>query len=64
MRASFAGWNGHEVDTQGDAFFVAFARATDAPAAARTAPGEEAFEAVWAEGQAMKLEQVLLASNS
>ena len=30
LRASFQEWNGHEVDTQGDAFFVAFARATDA----------------------------------
>src|SRR5690242_18968310 len=30
LRASFQQWNGHEVDTQGDAFFVAFARATDA----------------------------------
>ena len=27
-------FHGHEVDTQGDAFFVAFARATDAVAAA------------------------------
>ena len=32
--AAFSQWNGHEVDTQGDAFFVAFARATDAVAAA------------------------------
>src|SRR5438105_5533352 len=30
LRAAFGQWNGHEVDTQGDAFFVAFARATDA----------------------------------
>src|ERR1700694_5357342 len=34
LRAAFAQWNGHEVDTQGDAFFVAFARATDAVSAA------------------------------
>ena len=34
MRATFQEWNGHEVDTQGDAFFVAFARATDAALAA------------------------------
>src|SRR5207248_41915 len=27
-------WNGHEVDTQGDTFFVVFARASDAVAAA------------------------------
>src|SRR5437763_12039174 len=34
LRAAFQRWNGHEVDTQGDAFFVAFARATDAVSAA------------------------------
>ena len=30
LRTAFLRWNGFEVDTQGDAFFVAFARATDA----------------------------------
>ena len=34
LRSAFQEWNGHEVDTQGDAFFVAFARATDAVSAA------------------------------
>ena len=34
LRAAFRRWNGYEVDTQGDAFFVAFARATDAVSAA------------------------------
>jgi predicted ATPase/class 3 adenylate cyclase len=34
QRAAFQRWNGYEVDTQGDAFFVAFARATDAVSAA------------------------------
>lgn len=34
LRLAFAQHNGHEVDTQGDAFFVSFARATDALAAA------------------------------
>src|SRR5947209_9885971 len=34
LRAVFQRWNGHEVDTQGDAFFVAFAHATDAVSAA------------------------------
>src|SRR5947199_10633626 len=34
LRAAFQQWNGHEVDSQGDAFFVAFARATDAVSAA------------------------------
>ena len=34
LRTVFHHWNGYEVDTQGDAFFVAFARATDAVSAA------------------------------
>src|SRR5262245_48414062 len=34
LRASFAEHDGIEVDTQGDAFFVAFARASNAVAAA------------------------------
>jgi predicted ATPase/class 3 adenylate cyclase/DNA-binding CsgD family transcriptional regulator len=34
LRAAFQQWNGYEVDTQGDGFFVAFARATDAVSAA------------------------------
>ena len=34
MCAAFEQWNGNVVDTQGDAFFVAFARATDAVSAA------------------------------
>src|SRR3989442_14617811 len=32
LRTAFIQWNGHEVDTQGDAFFVTFSRATDAVA--------------------------------
>jgi predicted ATPase/class 3 adenylate cyclase/DNA-binding CsgD family transcriptional regulator len=34
LRSAFLEFHGHEVDTQGDAFFVAFARATDAVSAA------------------------------
>ncbi len=34
LRTAFQRWNGYEVDTQGDAFFVAFARAIDAVSAA------------------------------
>src|ERR671910_575437 len=34
LRAAFAAHEGHEVDTQGDAFFVVFARASQAVAAA------------------------------
>ncbi len=30
LRTAFQHYNGHEVDTQGDSFFVAFARASDA----------------------------------
>ncbi len=36
LRAAFAAHDGVEVDTQGDAFFVAFGRASDAVAAAGT----------------------------
>jgi class 3 adenylate cyclase len=42
LRDAFARHNGVEVDTQGDAFFVAFARATDAMAAA--AEGQAALD--------------------
>src|SRR5205814_9312935 len=41
LREAFARHGGVEVDTQGDAFFVAFARASDALAAARE--GQEAL---------------------
>jgi predicted ATPase/class 3 adenylate cyclase len=41
LREAFAAHDGVEVDTQGDAFFVAFARATDALAAATA--GQEAL---------------------
>ena len=34
LREAFQQWNGYEVDSQGDAFFIAFARATDAISAA------------------------------
>src|SRR6266849_4025161 len=34
LHAAFQRFHGHEVDTQGDAFFIAFARATDAVSAA------------------------------
>ncbi len=36
LRAAFAQWHGYEVDTQGDAFFVVFARVADAVSAAVT----------------------------
>ena len=34
LREAFISYNGHEIDTQGDAFFVAFSRATQAVGAA------------------------------
>jgi predicted ATPase/class 3 adenylate cyclase len=34
LRTAFQHWRGHEVDTQGDAFFVVFARASDGVSAA------------------------------
>lgn len=34
LRAAFAAWRGHELDTQGDSFSVVFARASDAVQAA------------------------------
>ncbi len=49
LRQAFARWNGHEVDTQGDAFFVAFPRATQAVAAAVEAQRALA-EHAWPEG--------------
>ncbi len=54
MRATFQEWNGHEVDTQGDAFFVAFARATDAVLAA--VEMQRALAAhLWPDGVAMRV---------
>jgi predicted ATPase/class 3 adenylate cyclase len=49
MRAAFQQHHGHEVDTQGDAFFVAFARASDAVLAAVTAQRALAGHS-WPEG--------------
>ncbi|MEO6891702.1 MAG: adenylate/guanylate cyclase domain-containing protein, partial [Ktedonobacteraceae bacterium] len=54
LRAAFQRWNGHEIDTQGDAFFVAFARATDAVSAAVNA--QRALTAYsWPEGGAVRV---------
>ena len=38
LRQAFQAHDGVEVDTQGDAFFIAFARASDAAAAAEAGP--------------------------
>ncbi len=51
---TFHHWNGHEIDTQGDAFFVAFARATDAIAAAVDVQHALAKHS-WPEGGTMRV---------
>ena len=54
MREAFAHHDGHEIDTQGDSFFVAFARARDAVLAAveaqRALAGHE-----WPDGAAVRV---------
>jgi predicted ATPase/class 3 adenylate cyclase/DNA-binding CsgD family transcriptional regulator len=54
LRTAFQQYHGHEVDTQGDAFFVAFARATDAVSAAVEAQRAMASQ-VWTEGMAVRV---------
>jgi predicted ATPase/class 3 adenylate cyclase/DNA-binding CsgD family transcriptional regulator len=49
LRSAFLEFHGHEVDTQGDAFFVAFARATDAVSAAVVAQ-RSLFSQRWPDG--------------
>jgi predicted ATPase/class 3 adenylate cyclase len=54
LRAAFRAHGGREVDTQGDSFFVAFARARDAVAAA--ADGQRALAAHrWPDGVAVRV---------
>ena len=54
LRAAFAAHEGHEVDTQGDSFFVVFTRATQAVAAAVAMQRALAAEA-WPEGGAVRV---------
>jgi len=54
LRTAFHEWNGHEVDTQGDAFFVAFARTTDAISAAVDAQRALARH-TWPEGTMVRV---------
>jgi predicted ATPase/class 3 adenylate cyclase/DNA-binding CsgD family transcriptional regulator len=54
LRATFFEFDGHEVDTQGDAFFVAFARASDAVAAAVAAQHALASH-LWSEGVSVQV---------
>jgi predicted ATPase/class 3 adenylate cyclase len=54
LRAAFQRWYGNEVDTQGDAFFVAFARATDAVSGAVAAQRALASH-IWPEGVVVRV---------
>jgi class 3 adenylate cyclase len=54
LRTTFLACSGHEVDTQGDAFFVAFARATDAVSAAIAAQ-RSLFTHLWPEGVTLRV---------
>jgi len=54
LRAAFAAHEGHEVDTQGDSFFVVFRRATQAVAAA-VASQRALTAATWPEGGAVRV---------
>ena len=58
LRSAFVQWNGHEVDTQGDSFFVTFSRAADAIACAIAA--QRAFAShEWPEGVAVRVRMAL-----
>jgi YVTN family beta-propeller protein len=54
LRAAFAAHDGHEIDTQGDAFFAAFGRARDAVAAAVDAQRTLAEEE-WPQGATLRV---------
>src|SRR6266699_1671572 len=54
LRTAFQQFHGHEVDTQGDALFFAFARATDAVSAAVAAQRALASH-TWPEGAAVRV---------
>jgi len=54
LRSAIEQFDGHEIDTQGDAFFVAFARARDAVAAAVAAQRSLAEES-WPEGVSVRV---------
>ncbi len=54
FRSAIENWQGQEVDTQGDAFFVAFARASDAISAAAQAQ-ELLAQQSWPGGMAIKV---------
>jgi predicted ATPase/class 3 adenylate cyclase len=54
LRETFQAWDGHEIDTAGDGFFVAFQRATHAAAAAVVTQRTLAIHA-WPEGAPVRV---------
>ena len=58
LRSAFVQWNGHEVDTQGDAFFVSFSRASDAIACAMATQRALASHD-WPDGVAVRVRMAL-----
>jgi len=54
LRAAVQKWNGREIDAQGDAFFVAFARASDAVACAVEAQ-RALYSHNWNNGEAVRV---------
>ena len=58
LRTAFQATDGHEVDTAGDGFFVAFHRATDAAVAAVTAQRAIATHP-WPEGVQVRVRMAL-----
>jgi WD40 repeat protein/DNA-binding SARP family transcriptional activator len=54
LRASIQKWNGREMDTQGDAFFMTFTRAIDAVQCAAEAQRSLASHA-WPEGESLRV---------
>jgi WD40 repeat protein/class 3 adenylate cyclase len=54
LRRAIQHWNGHEVDTQGDAFFITFSRALDAVQCA--AEAQRAFQSdAWIHNQSLRV---------
>ena len=62
LRAAFQRWNGNVVDTQGDAFFVAFARATDAVSGAVAAQRALASH-YWPDGVVVRVRMGYIPAN-
>ena len=58
LRSAFLQWNGHEVDMQGDAFFVSFSRAADAVGCAMAAQRALASHE-WPDGVAVRVRMAL-----